>query len=277
MDPDPELTHLYSCSRWAGRDPNEVLAEYVRIGDETCKELRLLPHIEDLPYDDQHDSGNSDLAKVDIWGEVKDRLVILIHGGFWQEGNRKIISPAATNLVKRNIAVASVGYDYASSTHPISEVVRQVATAVNFLLNKYPQAKSVTLAGHSAGAHLAFKVYAQLRSPRIQKLVLFAGVYNLEDLPNCEIGSLIGLTPEEALKNRCNASELLGTNVQLLMLVAIKDSPKIIEQNRAMANALKDQGVTVEYQEFSNCDHFNLIHGLRYANEDHTRHFLTFI
>ncbi|KAK5979626.1 hypothetical protein GCK32_022059, partial [Trichostrongylus colubriformis] len=61
-----------------------VLAEYVRIGDETCKELRLLPHIEDLPYDDQHDSGNSDLAKVDIWGEVKDRLVILIHGGFWQ-------------------------------------------------------------------------------------------------------------------------------------------------------------------------------------------------
>ncbi|KAK5964666.1 hypothetical protein GCK32_017746 [Trichostrongylus colubriformis] len=61
------------------------------------------------------------------------------------------------------------------------------------------------------------------------------------------------------------------------MLVAIKDSLKIIEQNRAMVNALKDQGVAVEYQEFPNCDHFNLMHGLRYAEEDHTRHFLTFV
>ncbi|KAK6016433.1 hypothetical protein OSTOST_18084 [Ostertagia ostertagi] len=277
MDPNPEHTHLYSCSRWADQDPNEVIAEYVRIGEETCKELRLLPHLEDLPYDVGSISGNSDFAKVDIWGEVKDHLVILIHGGFWQEGTRKLISPAAVHLVKRNMAVASVGYDYASSTHLISEVVQQVVVAVKFLLSKYSHVKSVALAGHSAGAHLAFKVFSQLRSPRIQKLVLFAGVYDLGDLPNCEIGTLIGLTPEEAKKNSCNASELPGSKVGILMLVALKDSPKIIEQNRAMGEALNEQGVAVEYQEFPECDHFNLIHGLRIEEEDQTRKFLAFL
>ncbi|PIO69497.1 hypothetical protein TELCIR_08670 [Teladorsagia circumcincta] len=277
MDPNPELTHLYSCSRWADKDPYEVIAEYVRIGDETCKELRLLPHLEDLPYGEKHSSGNSELAKLDIWGEVKDHLVILIHGGFWQEGTRKLMSPAAVHLVKRNMAVASIGYDYASSTNPISDVVQQLVLAVKFLLSKYPQARSVSLAGHSAGAHLAFRVFTLLRSPRIQKLVLFAGVYNLDDLPNCEIGTLIGLTPEEAKKNSCNASELLGADVRVLMLVALKDSPKLIEQNRAMGEALKNQGVAVEYQEFPECNHFNLIHGLRIEEEDHTRKFLSFL
>ncbi|PIO62901.1 hypothetical protein TELCIR_15523 [Teladorsagia circumcincta] len=264
-------------TRKVEEDSKEVLAEYVRIGEETCKELRLLPHLENLPYGGQHSSGNSDLAKVDIWGEVKDHLVILIHGGFWQESTRKIISPAAKHLLKRNMAVASVGYDYASSTHSISDVVQQLVIAVKYLLSKYPQAKLVSLAGHSAGAHLAFKVFTQLRSPRIQKLILFAGVYKLDDLPNCEIGTLIGLTPEEAMKNSCNASELLGANVRILMLVAVKDSPKIVEQNRAMGEALKNEGVAVEYQEFPECDHFNLIHGLRIEEEDHTKKFLSFL
>ncbi|VDO83738.1 unnamed protein product, partial [Haemonchus placei] len=212
-----------------------VLDEYVRIGLETCKKLRISPHIEDLPYQDRQSPGFSDLARVDIWGPVKNHLVILIHGGFWQEGTRKAISPAAVNLVKRGIAAASVGYNYASSANP-------------FLLRIYPKAKSVSLVGHSAGAQMAFKVFSNIRSPRIERLVLIAGIYNLDDLPNCEIGALIGLTPEEAKKNACDASELEGTNVRVLMMAAMKDSPKLIEQNQAMAESLKSKGVAVEYE-----------------------------
>nr|CDJ84512.1 Protein D2024.2 [Haemonchus contortus] len=277
MDSNPELTRLYSCSKWAGRDANEVLDEYVRIGLETCKKLRISPHIEDLPYQDRQSPGFSDLARVDIWGQVKNHLVILIHGGFWQEGTRKAISPAAVNLVKRNIAVASVGYNYASSANPVSAVVQQLITAVEFLLRIYPKATTVSLVGHSAGAHMAYKVFSNIRSPRIERLVLIAGIYNLDDLPNCEIGALIGLTPEEAKKNACDASELEGTSVRVLMMVAMKDSPKLIEQNKLMAESLKSKGVAVEYQEFPDCDHFNIVHGLRKEEEDHTKKFLFFL
>ncbi|EPB65702.1 hypothetical protein ANCCEY_15231, partial [Ancylostoma ceylanicum] len=197
-----------------------VIADYVRIGEETCEQLREEVHIEDLPYVESDDVNT--LTQIDIWGEVKDHLVIFIHGGFWQEGTRKVVSPAAVNLVKRSLAMAAVGYDYASPTHPLSKVVQQVVTATEFLLSKYPKVKTVTLAGHSAGAQLAFKVAAQLRHPKIQRLVQFAGVFDLKELPFCEIGAVIGMTPEEAKKGSCSASELEGLNIRVQILIAGK-------------------------------------------------------
>ncbi|EPB68281.1 hypothetical protein ANCCEY_12629 [Ancylostoma ceylanicum] len=239
MDPNPALTHLYSCSRWSDFDPNKVIADYVRIGEETCEQLREKVHIEDLPYFDLGQNGSmiiktatrdtNTLTQVDIWGEVKDHLVIFIHGGFWQEGTRKVVSPAAVNLVKRSLAMAAVGYDYASPTHPLSKVVQQVVTATEFLLSKYPEVKTVTLAGHSAGAQLAFR-----------------GVFDLKELPLCEIGAVIGMTPGEAKKGSCSASELEGLNIRVQILIAGKDSPKLIEQNRAMVSEMKEHGVSVD-------------------------------
>ncbi|EYC09662.1 hypothetical protein Y032_0059g2985 [Ancylostoma ceylanicum] len=280
MDPNPALTHLYSCSRWSDFDPNKVIADYVRIGEETCEQLREKVHIEDLPYFDLGDTNT--LTQVDIWGEVKDHLVIFIHGGFWQEGTRKVVSPAAVNLVKRSLAMAAVGYDYASPTHPLSKVVQQVVTATEvsdtqFLLSKYPEVKTVTLAGHSAGAQLAFRVAAQLRHPKIQRLILFAGVFDLKELPLCEIGAVIGMTPGEAKKGSCSASELEGLNIRVQILIAGKDSPKLIEQNRAMVSEMKEHGVSVDAHEFVDCDHFSIIHGLRHGNEKQTREFVAFL
>ncbi|RCN47899.1 hypothetical protein ANCCAN_06093 [Ancylostoma caninum] len=275
MDPNPALTHLYSCSRWSGLDSNKVIADYVRIGEETCEQLRKTPHVENLPYSGS-DTTKS-LTQIDIWGEVKDHLVIFIHGGFWQEGSRKVVSPAAMNLVNRSMALAAVGYDYASPTHPLSEVVQQIVTATEFLLSKYPRVSTVTLAGHSAGAQLAFKVAAHVRHPKIQRLVLFAGVFDLNELPFCEIGAIIGLTPEEAKEGSCSATEIEGLNIRVQILIASRDSPKLIEQNRAMANEMKKHGIAVDEHEFVECDHFSIIHGLRHDNEEQTKRFVAFL
>uniref|UniRef100_A0A0K0CV80 Abhydrolase_3 domain-containing protein n=1 Tax=Angiostrongylus cantonensis TaxID=6313 RepID=A0A0K0CV80_ANGCA len=105
MDPDPALTHLYSCSRWADADPAEVGAD-----GPLWKDSRSM---------------------VDIWGEVKDHLVIFIHGGFWQvcsvHRERLVMCTCLNNL---GAAMAAVGYELASSTWPLSAVVRQVGKAV---------------------------------------------------------------------------------------------------------------------------------------------------
>ncbi|VDO79130.1 unnamed protein product [Heligmosomoides polygyrus] len=131
-----------------------------------------------------------------------------------QEGTRKVVSPAAVPLVKRGIALAAIGYEYASG--------RKGVLFVQLLLDRYPQVKAMTLAGHSAGAQLAFKVFTRLRSPRIQKLAFFAGAFDLKELPRCEIGTLIGLSPEEAEVNSCSALELAGADVRVLIMVALK-------------------------------------------------------
>ncbi|KAJ1357141.1 hypothetical protein KIN20_015206 [Parelaphostrongylus tenuis] len=277
MDPDPALTHLYSCSRWAGIDPAEVINEYIRIGEKTCEELRLITHIEDLTYEDNDGMGNNTSNMVDVWGEVKEHLVIFLHGGYWQEGSRKLVSPVAVNLIKNGIAMASVGYEFASNTRPLSTVARQVEKAVEFLLMKYPSVTYVTLAGHSAGAQLVFKAYTHLKSRRIQKLALLAGVFDLQELPQCEIGTVIGLTREEAKLNSCSAFELVDTGVKVLLLIAIKDSPKLIEQNKDMAKAMKKAGVSVQYHEIKECDHFSLIHGFLNNEAEQVRTLLSFL
>lgn len=46
-----------------------------------------------------------------------------------QEGTRKVVSPAAVNLVRSSVAMAAVGYEYASPTHPLSRVIEQIVTA----------------------------------------------------------------------------------------------------------------------------------------------------
>lgn len=84
-----------------------------------------------------------------------------------------------------------------------------------------------------------------MRHPRIQRLVLFAGVYDLKELPFCEIGTVIGfvsyssivsvenlsdlsivvrfrLTPEDAKNGSCSASELEELNIRVQILIAGK-------------------------------------------------------
>ncbi|KHJ97446.1 hypothetical protein OESDEN_02584 [Oesophagostomum dentatum] len=143
--------------------------------------------------------------------------------------------------------------------------------------SKYPQASKITLAGHSAGAQLAFKVTAQLKNPRIKNLVLFAGVFDLKELPFCEIGTAIGMTPEEATKNSCKAEELAKLDVRVQILFAIKDAPRLVEQNRAIIEEAKKLGINVDAHEFVECDHFNLIHGLRHEHESQTKKFISFL
>ncbi|CAJ0602943.1 unnamed protein product [Cylicocyclus nassatus] len=273
MDSNPELTHLYSCSRWAGTDPSQVINDYVRIGIETCEELRKEAHIEDIPYKDDA----NDMTRIDVWGEVSSKLVIFIHGGYWQEGTRKLVTPAAVNLVKRGVAMAAIGFDYASRSHPLSEVVTQVTLGVEFLLREYPNVKEVTLAGHSAGAHLAFSVAVRLKSSRIRKLVLICGVYDLHELPLCEIGSVIGMTLDEASKNSCRAAQLVELGLHVQFLIALKDSPKLIEQNRVMVQEARELDLNLEAHEFPEHDHFSIIEALRFENEQLTHKFVDFI
>lgn len=86
----------------------------------------------------------------------------------FQEGDRKhILSPAVH--VTKHMAFASVGYCLASPERQLSKTVRDVVEAVKvsfflnfwlnhqFLIDRYPQVKEITLGGHSAGAFLAFQ------------------------------------------------------------------------------------------------------------------------
>uniref|UniRef100_A0A1I7XJN4 Abhydrolase_3 domain-containing protein n=1 Tax=Heterorhabditis bacteriophora TaxID=37862 RepID=A0A1I7XJN4_HETBA len=216
-------------------------------------------------------------TKLDIWGEVKEDLVIFIHGGYWQ-GDRKSCVAPAISLVENGIAFASIGYNMGSEKFPLSELIREVIAAIQYLLDRYPHIKNITLGGHSAGAQLAYKSASIMRCPRIKRLALLAGVYQLEELVTCEIGKVIGLTFEEAKKNSCQACELRGLELSVQLLIGKKESPRLLEQNRQLISRLENEdGITTYYEEFPDLNHYSLINGLRYPSSPQTQRLLSFL
>lgn len=126
----------------------------------------------------------------------------------FQDGGKQFATSLVYSLVKSDIAVAIIGYDLGPK-NTIPGMVEQITEAIKvilsckknlidlllqFIAGNYPHAKLI-LGGHSAGAHLvakAVELNATKNPSRIVGLVLFSGVFNLEELPRTYIGRDIG-------------------------------------------------------------------------------------
>ncbi|CAD6199654.1 unnamed protein product [Caenorhabditis auriculariae] len=264
-----ELTKLYSPSVWVkGGDPEKVLNEFysdTKNSYDSAKEGKV--HEEDLPY------GDEERQKFDTWGEVKDKLLIILHGGYWQEGTRKdclsVVAPAHI----QGFAVASLGYGLSSAEHPLSCTVDDVIRGVEFLLKSYPQVETLAIAGHSAGAHLAFHAATRVRSEKIKGLILIAGVYQLDELVHTQIGKAISLTEEEARKNNCDHLLLQGLPLKTTIILGPDESPKLVEQNRNLAEATKE----IVLKDYPDVNHFTALTNLNKIDTLQSQDFREFL
>uniref|UniRef100_A0A8R1I1B7 Abhydrolase_3 domain-containing protein n=1 Tax=Caenorhabditis japonica TaxID=281687 RepID=A0A8R1I1B7_CAEJA len=184
-----ELTKLFSPSCWVpGKTRDEVMNEFfadIQNAYTSLKDDTSIPRKEDISYSE----GES--QKIDIWGEVKDKLFIFIHGGYWAAGSRKDCVTPAQCALSNGFAFASIGYRLAIGGFTIDDCVRDVVNGLKFLLSEFPNVTTFVVGGHSAGAHLAFHAVTQIRDPRIQGLILFSGCYFLNELVETEIGTEI--------------------------------------------------------------------------------------
>jgi acetyl esterase/lipase len=142
-------------------------------------------------------------------GVAKAPVLIGVHGGGWQLGNRKFYNNMGTHLARNGIAVFAIEYRLMApgvKTYP--GAVYDVRAAVQFVRAKAAELgvdpERIGLIGDSAGAHLAALValagseptfatsyksdpYADI-SPKVKAVVGFYGVYDLlaqwqHDLP----------------------------------------------------------------------------------------------
>jgi acetyl esterase/lipase len=109
-------------------------------------------------------------------------LVILIHGGSWNGGNRRQLPAICRYLARRGYAVAAISYRLAPR-HPFPAARDDVFRAIDFLKRHAVEARvdasRIVLIGRSAGAQLALSAAYASREPAIRGV---ASLYGPSDL-----------------------------------------------------------------------------------------------
>lgn len=210
-------------------------------------------------------------------GDVPRPLVVLVHGGFWrQEYDRIHLRPTARALVAAGFAVASVEYRrVGGGAHEAgagggwpatAEDVEAAVTALpGFLDGLGIRITSTTLAGHSAGGHLALWLATRLApAASVDRVVALAPVADLRAAAADRLGdgaaqAFLGGEPDEVPEHYAVADPMTRLDAaaaaKVVLVHGTADDVVPVSQSRDLAAA--HPGVTLH--ELAGVDHMGVI------------------
>jgi arylformamidase len=210
-------------------------------------------------------------------------LLIFVHGGYWRGGDKRVFSFLAEGFRAEGVSTAMVGYELAP-TVSIETIGIQVRRAIRHVMQKQGElefdSSRVTLAGHSAGAHLVAMASAypdELGVDRSAlKVVGMSGVYDLTPVLESSLQQEIGLTPAEAASQSLPNGRSLSAN-EYLLLVGERETPAFIDQSRTFHRALVERSIPCELQIVAGRTHFDIFKPLADRNDPVHRRVLEMI
>jgi arylformamidase len=238
----PEYPEI--AERWA------LLASAYRLAGDT--EL-------DQPY------GSRERQRYDLFHAAQEDapLVVYIHGGYWQRGDRKDYSFVARELNANGITVAIPSYTLcpAASVMEISDEIQQCLAALWKKLKKHP-----TVIGHSAGGHLTaemlarnFGGFAGVPNDLVRSGCAISGVFDLSPLIGTSLNEALGLTKGTARA----ASPLFRPpppkGKRLVAAVGGEESAEFLRQSREIAENWSKVGIAAETQVIAGTNHFTVV------------------
>ncbi|ADJ65134.1 alpha/beta hydrolase [Herbaspirillum seropedicae] len=131
--------------------------------------------------------GDAPLQRFDFYrAEGAQRpLLVFIHGGYWQGGDKRDIGFIAAPYVKAGISVAVINYSLAPQAR-IEDMVKEVQACLSTIAQQAERlgidVDRISLMGHSAGGHLAAFVAAQPGRMPVQAVFAISGVFDLAPL-----------------------------------------------------------------------------------------------
>lgn len=220
----------------------------------------------DIPY------GPSERMALDMFspeGTAKGTL-IFIHGGYWLRFDRTFWSHLAAGAVARGWTVAMPSYDLCPDLH-IAGITQQIAQAVMSVAKKTQG--PISLAGHSAGGHLAARMLAPAMLPdtvrdRISHVVPISPVADLEPLLRTSMNDAFGLDRDMARAE--SPVHQPAPDTPVTVWVGGAERPAFLQQAEQLAQAWNCEHVVVP-----NEHHFNVIDPLSDPDSDLTRRLTT--
>jgi arylformamidase len=163
---------------------------------------------------------------------IGGHLHVFVHGGYWQQLRARDSIGPALGFDPTTVTFAAVDYTLAPAAS-IPAMIRQCTDVVDALASRYEPA-SITLSGHSAGAHLAAHV-SLVRPGRFDLVVLLGGVYDLVPL----VGTYVNVPLAMSVATARAWSVPLGAPPSSPVLVAHgeHETDAFIAQSAALAEA----------------------------------------
>jgi arylformamidase len=224
------------------------------------------------PYK-EHAYGGKERERYDLFSTGQrghsTPLVVYIHGGYWQRGDRKDYSFVARTFVAQGIDVVVPSYTLApqASIRDILEEMRRCLVAVWKRLGRRP-----VVVGHSAGGHLAaallatdWSAYGGVPDDLVRAAYSISGVFELEPLVHTSLNEALRLDVAEARA----MSPLLWSPAKrdrwLVASVGGDESREFLRQSLAIAGHWSKAGVKAECVVVPNANHFTIVEELANA------------
>ena len=160
-------------------------------------------------------------------------LAVFVHGGYWRRFGPESFSWASKGALARGLAVALPAYPLCPAVR-IRDITAHIHDACTRLAGEVPGVP-VTVAGHSAGGHLAARM-AVIGLPRLAACVPISPVADLAPLMHTQMNADLRLDAEEAAEES-PARQRPREGVATRVWVGAEERPAFLDQARLLAAA----------------------------------------
>ena len=196
-------------------------------------------------------------------GDPKAPLVVYVHGGYWQRGDRKEYAflTRALNAAGLDVALPSYSLCPAVTVMDIVGEIRLCLAAIWKKTGKHP-----LVVGHSAGGHLTAAMVASdwskvvgVPADLVRAGVAISGVFDAAPLVGTSLNEALRLDVEAA---RAASPQFWPPPQKGRVLVAAvggAESAEFLRQSRDIVATWERAGLACEYLEVPGANHFTVV------------------
>ena len=193
-------------------------------------------------------------------------LVVYIHGGYWQRGDRRDVAFVARELNARGVAVALPSYSLCPAVG-VMDIVAEMRQCLKALWETTKQRPVVV--GHSAGGHLAAAMLATdwskvagVPADLVRGAYAISGVFELAPLIPTSLNEALKLDPAKAREASPLYWPAPAKERTLVAAAGGDESQEFIRQALEIAAAWSRAGVKAECVVVPGANHFTIVEEL---------------
>jgi arylformamidase len=215
--------------------------------------------------------GDDERERLDLFrcGEAGAPLLVYIHGGYWQRGDKSMYSYLAEPFNAAGIDVAIVGYPLCPQVS-MTRLVASIRAALAWLARNAGElganSARINLCGHSAGGHLTAMALAtnwpdlgdDLPADLLKSAIPISGLFRLEPLLATTISHQLNLEPAEVETLSPVNLAVIG-DAPMLVVVGGGETPAFFGQADDLVAAWSRPGLAIERHDDPGADHFDVV------------------
>lgn len=213
--------------------------------------------------------GDGARQQYDVVHPTSDRaadapLVVYIHGGYWQRGEREEYTGIARVMAERGVRVLLPSYTLCPE-NSVAGIVDELRSFCAVAWRRFKRRPVVI--GHSAGGQLAASMLASdwssvgsdLPADLVQSAYAISGVFELAPLIQTSLNEALGLTEETALPVSPRFGPPPAAPKTFIAAVGAAESSEFHRQSLDMCETWSRAGITAECVFVPRANHFTIV------------------